>query len=522
MLNSYLGGGTRTQKGGGTISNQNMLATQVVNLRDEPYEDPNINPDFVRTERQFAKASNRIQMQRKIEKEAKEANQMFDRNLKRNQQRNSSQHDFNSLNNNTQNRVEGVTGVADYLGDRSEMMSQLSQDQFGDTKRSFPGKGSKNAAPNNFNVSFYQGGATIVGGRNYKERQGGSLKPTSTKQRNLQINSNFDDIRNNTNAFLDTYLKMKTLRETLEGPSAPPAEIAKNTRKVGIGLSTLHHNNHQNQQSRNSGGDLLIDNTNNHRGSQLSISPPRMLDRDYESQTMLLNKVDNAGVREGVNQTLTTKSVNSGKNFATSSLGNELKRLDVEKSVNFAMEVLAETFGEAGSPEVRKNRGFGQNNSKSPQTTRLQAQESSSKKKPKNLGSYFTRKGSLNSGGGGITNSPSQKQLHHNINNYQHLGSNPKLQNQHQQYHMNQSLLPADGLADSSRVAGGRNMKNYATQAKNAYQKQITQRRDVVDTLGSLFDRNKLYLKTAVEHKVQMGSGMVVNRQEFKQNSPVN
>ena len=53
-------------------------------MRDEPYEDPNINPDFVRTERQFAKASNRIQMQRKIEREAKEANQMFDRNLKAN------------------------------------------------------------------------------------------------------------------------------------------------------------------------------------------------------------------------------------------------------------------------------------------------------------------------------------------------------------------------------------------------------------------------------------------------------
>ena len=66
-------------------------------MREEPYEDPNINPDFVRTERQFAKASNRIQMQRKIEREAKEANQMFDRNLKANR---GSQREFNNLNNN--------------------------------------------------------------------------------------------------------------------------------------------------------------------------------------------------------------------------------------------------------------------------------------------------------------------------------------------------------------------------------------------------------------------------------------
>ena len=39
----------------------------------------------------------------------------------------------------------------------------------------------------------------------------------------------------------------------------------------------------------------------------------------------------------------------------------------------------------------------------------------------------------------------------------------------------------------------------------------------MVDTLETLFDRNKLYLKTAVDHKVQMGSMGVVNRQEFKQ-----
>ena len=111
------------------------------------------------------------------------------------------------------------------------------------------------------------------------------------------------------------------------------------------------------------------------------------------------------------NNNLTTKSVNSGKNIASSSLGNELKRLDVEKSVNFAMEVLAETFGEAGSPEARKQRGFGQNNSKSPAKN---VQESSGKKK--GLGSYFgsAKKNSLGSGG---LNSPSQK----------HLGSNGKL-----------------------------------------------------------------------------------------------
>ena len=144
---------------------------------------------------------------------------------------------------------------------------------------------------------------------------------------------------------------MKTLKETLDGP-----EIVKNnnTRKVGIGMNNL-------QQSQLSG----THDPNNHRGSQFSISPPRALDRidnrDYESQTMLHN-ADTLRT----NNNLTTKSVNSGKNIASSTLGNELKRLDVEKSVNFAMEVLAETFGEAGSPEVRKQRGFGQNNSKSP------------------------------------------------------------------------------------------------------------------------------------------------------------